>query len=291
MNFPRIKHAILAALAVGGSLAGVNAHADVFTAGTGNGELTLFVRNTSNNQVYARGLGATQRIDNIATEAQIVADVDYVPVPQPTPETLNTGYTFPTLTADQNLLDFLNVGGTKVWSIMGGDNVSDDETQPGGYRFASTIRSSFDPTTNPQVSNVLITGTFGQIDFLNTALNGTLGGAAGSGDSVPTGGLYGTTGTDGEFALDWFGSSTPTVNDLGSAAGFYLHTASGGPGFDVARVYQIGTFSLANNGTLSFVSATGEPSPVPLPAAAWLLMSGVAGLSAVARRRRAAANA
>ncbi|MFN7225534.1 MAG: VPLPA-CTERM sorting domain-containing protein [Paracoccaceae bacterium] len=36
------------------------------------------------------------------------------------------------------------------------------------------------------------------------------------------------------------------------------------------------------------VLVTGEPSPVPLPAAGWLLMAGVGGLAAMRRRRKAA---
>lgn len=46
-----------------------------------------------------------------------------------------------------------------------------------------------------------------------------------------------------------------------------------------AVVRQLGTFHLASDGTLTF-------TPVPVPAAAWMLGSGVLALAGVARRRR-----
>ncbi len=46
-----------------------------------------------------------------------------------------------------------------------------------------------------------------------------------------------------------------------------------------------GLWTLSNNGTLSWAPSTTE---VPVPAAAWLFASGLAGLAGVARRRKAA---
>lgn len=40
---------------------------------------------------------------------------------------------------------------------------------------------------------------------------------------------------------------------------------------------------------LSYIKMVGSAAPVPLPAAAWLLIGGVAGLGALAKRRRASA--
>jgi hypothetical protein len=51
---------------------------------------------------------------------------------------------------------------------------------------------------------------------------------------------------------------------------------------------SISTYTFTTpEGLMVDVSNT-PPSPVPLPASAWLMLSGVVGLGATARRRRAA---
>jgi hypothetical protein len=71
---------------------------------------------------------------------------------------------------------------------------------------------------------------------------------------------------------------------VGSALGFYLLTKPQGgrpAATDPAVVVQLGTWLLSAAGMLSFSPL----SQVPLPAAVWLLLSGIAGFGAVSRRR------
>ena len=71
----------------------------------------------------------------------------------------------------------------------------------------------------------------------------------------------------------------------GPAQTLFGFTGNGGTG--TLQSYTLGTATLAANGTLTF-AGNGGGAPVPLPAAVWLLGSGLMGLVGVSRRRKAA---
>lgn len=70
-------------------------------------------------------------------------------------------------------------------------------------------------------------------------------------------------------------STVDYVFNVTAAAGSFPYT----PDF---KIYWVGT----KTGTYDLVSLPLAPTAVPLPAAAWLLLSGIAGIGAMARRRR-----
>jgi len=122
---------------------------------------------------------------------------------------------------------------------------------------------------------------------------------------------------DGSFTDDWFFQlsstgaggvvvnepvtigTTSVVNISGLSLSLYTESggsptgsalASGGTDFNLPSLapgmYELiitGTTTGASGGAYSGVVAA---SPVPLPAAAWLLLSGLAGVGVIARRRR-----
>ena len=75
--------------------------------------------------------------------------------------------------------------------------------------------------------------------------------------------------------------------DLGSASNFFMVSSGGGSNALSSRAFIFNSLTLAADGTLS-AAATGGGSEVPVPAAVWLLGSGLAGLAGIGRRRKAA---
>lgn len=112
---------------------------------------------------------------------------------------------------------------------------------------------------------------------LNCGVDAVICTGTGFGSTYFGGGAWGSR-FGGGFELD--GST-----GLGEALGFYLLTRSGiGASSPMNSVQFAGAggvaqWLLAANGSLSFTA------PVPLPAAVWMLLSGLAGLGVVSRRK------
>ncbi len=258
---------------MGLTLAGATAHADVFLPNTGNGELTLFVRNDVTGAVYARGLQL--RLDDVLTQTAINAPYEgdtSIGLVQ------NIGYALPTIGPDANLTAFLATAGTFSWTIMAGDSSGSNNASPDARRYLTTTQTVWDESNPNGVTNSNLGTTWNNLQAMMITLNGVLVGAEGSGDSTGANGQWRQTGSvPGAIMGNWAGAGPDTVNALGSEAQLYVLTTAGGGNAGVARTYQGLEVTLRADGTL--VSA------VPLPAAAWMLLSGLLTLAGVARRK------
>jgi hypothetical protein len=85
--------------------------------------------------------------------------------------------------------------------------------------------------------------------------------------------------------LNGYGTAAHSSSGLGTSMSFYLLTGNGyvsNPfALTASATAYAGVWSVSTAGDLTYT----VPSAVPLPAAAWLLLSGLAGLGAIGRRR------
>jgi hypothetical protein len=143
------------------------------------------------------------------------------------------------------------------WSDADGNAFAFNFTVASGKQVTFTDASFFDERQNK--------------DYPPQSWALTLGGSAFGSGNITNVGFYNEVFDPSDLV---FGAGTYTA--MLAAIG----TGSSGAAADFSRQWSIDKFNL--NGTVENVAA------VPLPAAAWMLLSGLAGLGAMAKQRRAA---
>ncbi len=270
---------VLAAAAI--MVAASGANAALTDAAAGNSSLALVAFNPTTNAYYVRDLGYTLNsfLPSSVTTTAIDGGGTAVTGTQ-TPEAganitwADTNGTFASWVAGQSSV---------LWTVAAGD--------------ASTAAG----TTN-QTRALVAFGTAPVTAITNTTVRGAVGSANGvSGLATQNPGLgYDATGATvlpSFLSNNAFGAATLTA--LGSAASLYYYVTTAGTGASTTAAnftifgnsLNTATLTLAANGVLTYDLQPAAVSAVPVPAAAWLLGSGLLSLGGMVRRRRAAAAA
>jgi hypothetical protein len=264
-------------------LAGGAAHAAAIVPNTGDGSLLFFVTDTKTNQTYTDVL--TQDVNGYFSVTQAT-------VPAPTNgivNVLNGDTNFQVnLSSDSVLTAFLSAAGSDPLSygIIGGaysGSLGASQRPTGKVRLVATSQNQSSVLTNTEASIVNASPSGLNVDV--NSLNLNLGGANSTNQ-----GVFGTSTSAGGTTLNLYGGGLDMTGLTGVAPGTAatLYGVTGnGTGTGATTAFSLGTalFSLAND-TLTF-TGNGGNTPVPLPAAVWLLGSGLLGLAGVGRRRAA----
>lgn len=267
-------------------LAGGAAHAAAIVPNSGDSSLIFFVTDLTTHQTYADVL--TQNTNSYFSVAQAT-------VPPPTPGVINVlngdaNFSVP-LGGDSVLTSFLSSAGSDPLSygIVGGafsGSTGASQRPTGKVRVVATSQVESSVLTNLQSQITGATPGGLVVDF--NSLNLNLGATANSTNQ----GVFGTSqASGGSTALNLYGGGLDMtgLNGVAPGSSVTLYGVTGnGSGSGATIGFNLGTalFSLAND-TLTFTGNGGATAPVPLPAAVWLLGSGLLGLAGVGRRRAA----
>ncbi len=272
-----MKNALRFALAGTALLGYAVAHGQAAAPSTGDSDLWVFVTDPSTDETFAEATDIS--IDSLAPSTLTGA------VGGSSPTTIGP-------VADAALGSWIAAQGsnTLYWGVQGANVNSGAASKPEKAGNEDVVQANTGPASNTtgiefgQFTNIIagmnaddaymspsLTSANDYSAVFNLANGSTVGNAWGVGPVATAGSvnLY-NQGNNGEI-------------DMGQTATLYFVTGDSSP--TATQSYILATLELTSGGTLESVSS----SPVPLPAALWLLGSGLLGLAGVGRRRSSAA--
>jgi hypothetical protein len=285
------KTAIAAGILASAALGTGIAQAAAVQPATGNGDLILFIQDTVTHVTYARDTGIA--INTLFSSSSAVANA-----PSQGTVAMINGLATQSIAADANLTAFLAASGTDAlqWAVEAGGwtaTTGAGRKPIGAARYLTTSSAPANITVvaqtaaaggmtafNGDVTNLNSFGNLGATNSTNEI--GPFTAANPQGD-----GIWGTA--NGSItSQSWYGANIPTSGNPVNTTALTLFGITGngtgtGSGSGFALAYNVGSVKLDGAGNLTF---TGNgASAVPLPAAIWLLGSGLLGLAGVGRRR------
>jgi hypothetical protein len=274
----KLKYAVSAALAVGGLMAAaMNAQAGTIAIdapSSGNSELVVWFTDLATNVTYSRVL--TNKVTSLFT---------YDGAGNPAAVTQYNGdANFSVgLGADGTLTGFLSAAAsasqTVVWGITSGAQVA--ASGPG-----STVLIASAPVGTSTViglsKSILPSYLAGFGSDVTVLQSKTANGFNATND-----GVIGEPSSSSGTNTTYYGAGINQGQALTASEGLYAVTNPKGTiSTSVGVAYDLGTLALSGTGANLLLSFTGNgTSAVPVPAAVWLLGSGLLGLAGIGRRR------
>ena len=250
-----------------------------------NGSLALVAFNTVTNVWYIRDTGYL--INSFLPSSVTTLSGDGAVTGDKTPAAgLTINKTTAASFADSSFSDWLT-GQTTTdvrWFLSAVDN-NGTATASNVKRFITSSANASETATNGNLDGYIASGNAGGLGTVYAS--GSNGALSSTGVSVPCAWLtnFGI-GSDGLALLDQAASLFYFSRSSGTGS---TTTAANATRFGNATGYA--TVTLAANGDFTYALAgqTAPPSEVPVPAAAWLLGSGLLAMGGAIRRRKAAA--
>lgn len=286
----KLKMKLLAATAVM-VVAGQASAAITLGSTQGGSSLFLSVWDSVTNESYTRNLGSNLNdwLPNSITTLPNDGNIAGTPVTGT--KTPSSGLTLSFAGDALFASTFSNNSAANIqWNIVAYDNQASLAT--GLSRVVTTVNGT-PGTTNAGVGNV----GFGATNYLNTLIAQTTIGGVDNSVVVtdPSSLAFAGHGNWGD-GLNGGLNGSSSGSGFGSTLDFYYlaRTVISGSASTLATNVQFGnsagfaTWTLAADGTATYSLAGEAPSEVPVPAAAWLMASGLIGFVGAARRRKAA---